>query len=112
MIVDLFEGFDPSGPIAGGVITMRDGTKFYSMCVGKKEGYNGLATVRLDKGEYGTFTKDGQLCYKTGPGWHPYGKDCDLDIIQFIRCAWYDEQSKGLADGYNTARKITQKIIS
>lgn len=106
-MVDLLDRFEQFGQISGGVVVFRDGTKFYSMFVGLRE--DGYISVRISKGEYVVYTREGKLTYKNGDSYCTYDSECAMDVISFSRCAWYDLESMGLAHDYYSAAHISKE---
>lgn len=108
-MVDLLD-HSSSTEISGGIVELRDGTRFYSMFVGRRE--DGNIAIRIGKGEYAVYTRDGRLNYKNGDVYHPYDNECIMDVVGFNRCYWYDPESFGLAHDYHSARPAHLKDTS
>lgn len=104
-MVDLLDG-SFSNEISGGVVQLREGTRFYSMFVGVREDNN--VSVRISKGEYAVYTRDGRLAYKNADKYVPYECECPMDVVSFSRCAWYDVESMGLVHDYYSAKGIVK----
>lgn len=101
-MIDLFAS-EPTGQIIGGIVEMRDGTRYYSFLVQPNK--DGFASVRIESGEYATYTRDGRLCYKTAGSYQPYGTECLMDIVDFIRCDWADPKASNLEADYYAAKR-------
>lgn len=98
-MVDLLEGLLPGvqrlSPGAGGIVTFRNGIRFYSLSVVPDE--DGEIEVRIEDGVYRGYERDGAICSLVNGHWtRRDGGPYDCDIVEFIRCHWDDPRASDL----------------